>query len=75
MLTNSFQFVKVYGPMAHFGIHTLTFLISRTPMLIALKHCDSLNKIARQNRTKGKETLESIACEEGQGFVLQSNRA
>ena len=36
---------------------------------------DSLNNIARQNRTKRKENLESIACAEGQWFVLHSNRA
>ena len=75
MLTNSFQFVKVYGPMAHFAIHTFTFLISRTPLVIPLKHCDSLNNIARQNRTKRKETLESIACAAGEGLVLQKQQS
>ena len=38
------------------------------------KHKDSLNNIARQN-SKRKENLESIACAEGEWFVLHSNRA
>ena len=74
MLTNSSQFVKVSAPRAYFAIHTLTLLTSR-PGACAFKHCDSLNNIARQNRTKIWETFKSIACAEGQGFVLQKQQS
>ena len=59
--------------MAHFAIHTLT-TFSPGGWEPFAKHRDSLNNIARQN-SKRKENLESIACAEGQWFVLHSNRA
>ena len=64
--------------MAQFAIHTLTFLpLDSGPLDCGrgsplLRHSDSLNNIARQSRTKKKENLESIACAEGQCFVLHS---
>ena len=66
--------------MAHFATHTsnafklnFCFVSSSAPAFQRLS--DSLNNIARQNRTKRKENLESIACAEGQWFVLHSKRA
>lgn len=59
--------------LVHFVIHTLT-TFSPGGWEPFAKRRDSLNNIARQNR-KRKENLESIACAEGQWFVLHSNRA
>ena len=58
--------------IAHFAIHTL--LTFPDGCVLPLRaDTDSLNNIARQSRTKRKENLESIACAEGQWFVLHSN--
>ena len=68
--------------MAYFAIHTLTTFLRGSIEPLGgglnpppLKHRDSLNNIARQNRIKRKENLGSIACAEGQWFVLHRNRA
>ena len=56
--------------MAHFATHTLNPGGGTCAFMLS----DSLNNIARQNRTKRKENLESIACAEGQWSVLHNNR-
>ena len=67
--------------MGHFATHTLIaflleccFLLGEVPIELRA-FSDSLNNITRQNRTKIKENLESIARAECQCFVLHSNRA
>ena len=66
--------------MAHFATHTSNSFELFVGSVFGFRSGfqrlrDSLNNIARQNRTKRKENLESIACAEGQWFVPHSNRA
>ena len=65
----------MYGSQKH-GTFCYTYLDNLFPggWEPFAKHRDFLNNIARQN-SKRKENLESIACAEGQWFVLHSNRA
>ena len=58
--------------MAHFVIHTLLTFPDGYVFPVRAD-TDSLNNIAGQSRTKRKVNLESIACAEGQWFVLHSN--
>ena len=61
--------------MAQFAIHTLTTFLPVGCGPPFMTDSDSLNNIARQSRTKKKENLESIACAEGQCFVLHSGES
>ena len=61
--------------MAHFATHTSQSPRQGGILLAFIMLSDPLNNIARQNRTKREENLESIACAEGQWSVLHSSRA